>query len=247
MTDYTPPQSDQEQEEYSDIQNNIVVIGRAVNSRKGSGRKRIQRNKAQTYRRMSAKEKKEKSVLHDEKWKNTVDDAGVDCEGKEKKKKTREQWMDGVRSMTRRDLTENDAEDRDLFNINRNDSVPVRDTILCWVNNLLTKGAILKNKPPGPQRRVRTPGNVERVRQAILRSPGRSARRYSAALGISIRTACVYEDKPRILDELKDAIRQHITQINRDLLERIEVNFRQQLQQCVNTDGHHMPHVIFRS
>ncbi|KAJ4427957.1 hypothetical protein ANN_23970 [Periplaneta americana] len=34
--------------------------------------------------------------------------------------------------------------------------------------------------------------------------------------------ARVYEDKPRILDELKDTVRQHITQINRDPLERIE-------------------------
>lgn len=59
--------------------------------------------------------------------------------------------------------------------------------------------------------------------------------------------ARVYEDKPRILDELKDTVRQHITQINRDPLERIEVNFRQRLKQCVNTDGHHMPDVIFRS
>ncbi|KAJ4450323.1 hypothetical protein ANN_01743 [Periplaneta americana] len=34
--------------------------------------------------------------------------------------------------------------------------------------------------------------------------------------------AHVYEDKPRILNELKDTVRQHITQINRDLLERIK-------------------------
>ncbi|KAJ4443170.1 hypothetical protein ANN_04820 [Periplaneta americana] len=47
--------------------------------------------------------------------------------------------------------------------------------------------AILKNKPPGPQRRVRTP-KLLGVRQAILRSPGRSARRHSAALGIINRT-----------------------------------------------------------
>ncbi|KAJ4444552.1 hypothetical protein ANN_06347 [Periplaneta americana] len=59
--------------------------------------------------------------------------------------------------------------------------------------------------------------------------------------------ARVYEDKPRILDELKDEIRQYITQINRDLLERVQVNFRQRLQQYVIADGHHMPDVIFRS
>ena len=46
----------------------------------------------------------------------------------------------------------------------------------------------MKKTPPGPQRTVRTPENVERVRQAMLQSPGRSARRHSAALRISNRT-----------------------------------------------------------
>ena len=57
----------------------------------------------------------------------------------------------------------------------------------------------------------------------------------------------VYEDKPRTLDELKEAIRQQITKINRDLLERVEANFLERLQQCVNENGHHMPDLIFRS
>lgn len=47
------------------------------------------------------------------------------------------------------------------FNINRNDSVPVRDTILCWVKKSKKIGAILKNKSPGPQHRVRTPENFQ--------------------------------------------------------------------------------------
>ncbi|KAJ4451974.1 hypothetical protein ANN_03458 [Periplaneta americana] len=139
---------------------------------------------------------------------------------------------------------------------------------LTWKKTNL--GAKLKNKPPGHQRRVRTPENVERVRQATLRSPDLSARRHSVSLGISNRTVrrilhddlhlhpykmggCAeilckglpptvnfaqemlalheqYENMMvtmsdeahyhlngavnRILDELKDAIRQHITQIN---------------------------------
>ena len=148
---------------------------------------------------------------------------------------------------------------RRRFNIHRNDSVPARDTILRWVNNLRTGGSIMKKTPPGPQRTVRTPENVERVRQAMLQSPGRSARRHSAALRISNRTVrrilstCDFflwgylKDKPRTLDELKEAIRQQITKINRDLLERVEANFLERLQQCVNENGHHMPDLIFRS
>jgi hypothetical protein len=46
---------------------------------------------------------------------------------------------------------------------------------------------------------------------------------------------------------LKEAIRQQITKINRDLLERVEANFLERLQQFVNENGHHMPDLIFRS
>ena len=46
----------------------------------------------------------------------------------------------------------------------------------------------MKTKPLGPARRAGTPGNVDRVREAITRSPGRSARRHSAELEISLST-----------------------------------------------------------
>nr|CAH7754931.1 unnamed protein product [Callosobruchus chinensis] len=32
-----------------------------------------------------------------------------------------------------------------------------------------------------------------------------------------------------------------ISQINRDMLEKVERNFRERLQQCINENGHHMP------
>jgi len=38
-----------------------------------------------------------------------------------------------------------------------------------------------------------------------------------------------------------------ITQINRDLLKRIEGNFLECLQKCLNENGHHMPDLIFRT
>ena len=46
----------------------------------------------------------------------------------------------------------------------------------------------MKTKPPGPARTAKTPGNVDRVREAIIRSPRRSAGQHSAELGISQST-----------------------------------------------------------
>ena len=77
---------------------------------------------------------------------------------------------------------------RRYFNINRNDSVPSRDTILRWVNNLRTQGSLLKKTPPGRMREVRTQQNIDRVREAVERSPDRSVRRQAVAMGISDRT-----------------------------------------------------------
>ena len=43
----------------------------------------------------------------------------------------------------------------------------------------------MKKKPPGPVATARTPENVERVGEAIVRSPTRSARRHAVELGTS--------------------------------------------------------------
>lgn len=74
------------------------------------------------------------------------------------------------------------------FNVGRQGHVPSRNTILLWVNTFRTTGSTLKQKPKGRPRSVRTPENVERVRQAVLTSPHRPARRQAATLGISDRT-----------------------------------------------------------
>ena len=47
----------------------------------------------------------------------------------------------------------------------------------------------MKKEPPGPVATARTPGNVERVREAIVRSPTRSARRHVVELGMGGSTA----------------------------------------------------------
>lgn len=74
------------------------------------------------------------------------------------------------------------------FDLARHDSVPTRNTILRWVESFRLRGTVMNRKPPGAPRSVRTAENVERVRQAILRSPGRSARRHSAELRLSNRS-----------------------------------------------------------
>ena len=74
------------------------------------------------------------------------------------------------------------------FSVHRNDSVPSRNTILLWVANFREMASALKKIPPGKQRTVRTPENVERVRHAIRRSPRRSALKHASALQISDRS-----------------------------------------------------------
>ena len=46
----------------------------------------------------------------------------------------------------------------------------------------------MKKEPPGPVETARTPENVERVREAIVRSPTRSARRHAVELGMGEST-----------------------------------------------------------
>lgn len=76
---------------------------------------------------------------------------------------------------------------RNHFNINRNRPVPSACAIKKWVKNFEETSSTTRKKPGRPKSR-RTPENVERVRIAIERSPRRSARRHSIALGISNRT-----------------------------------------------------------
>jgi len=71
------------------------------------------------------------------------------------------------------------------FNLGRRDTFSSRNTILRWIQSLRITGSIVKKKPPGPNKTVRTPENTERVRQALIRSPGRSARRHAREMRLS--------------------------------------------------------------
>ena len=46
----------------------------------------------------------------------------------------------------------------------------------------------MKKKPPGPVATARTPENVERVREAIVRGPAPSVRRHAVELGMNEST-----------------------------------------------------------
>ena len=71
------------------------------------------------------------------------------------------------------------------FNIPCHGRVPCCNTIKEWVQNFRENASALKTKPRGRIPTVRTPENVDKVRMAIVKSPRRSARKHSAATGLS--------------------------------------------------------------
>lgn len=71
------------------------------------------------------------------------------------------------------------------FDVGRHGAIPSPNTIRKWVNNFRSTASAMKIKPTGRPRSVRTPENIETVRDSVLRSPNRSARRQSMALAIS--------------------------------------------------------------
>lgn len=71
------------------------------------------------------------------------------------------------------------------FDVGRHGAVPSRNTILSWIANFRNTASAMKIKPSGRPRSVRTPENIETVRQSVLQSPNRSARRQAMALAIS--------------------------------------------------------------
>ena len=76
---------------------------------------------------------------------------------------------------------------RTRYQIPPRDQVPDRKSILLWVENFRGTGSVSK-KRRGRPRTSRTPENIEVVRQSVLQSPRRSARKQASALGISNRS-----------------------------------------------------------
>ena len=62
---------------------------------------------------------------------------------------------------------------------------PSLNTLLLWVSKWRQEGSVKDSKPQGRPFSARTPHNVESVRDAMLRSPRRSARRQGLALHLN--------------------------------------------------------------
>ena len=56
----------------------------------------------------------------------------------------------------------------------------------------------------------------------------------------------VFRSRPHNLEELKMRIREEIAAIPLEMCRRAAENFRHRLQQCIATDGHHLPDDIFK-
>ena len=53
--------------------------------------------------------------------------------------------------------------------------------------------------------------------------------------------------KPRTLNDLKEAIRQEIRPIDRQLLARVMEDFKNRLENCVEEDGRQLTDIIFKT
>jgi len=57
----------------------------------------------------------------------------------------------------------------------------------------------------------------------------------------------VYTHKPRTLNDLKEAIRQEIRPIDRQLLARVMDDFKKRLENYIQEDGWHLTDIIFKT
>jgi len=57
----------------------------------------------------------------------------------------------------------------------------------------------------------------------------------------------VYTHKPRTLSDLKEAIREDVTTIDREMLECVYADFQRRLENCIQESGNHLPDIIFHS
>ena len=57
----------------------------------------------------------------------------------------------------------------------------------------------------------------------------------------------VYEHRPSTLEHLKAAITEEVNAIPHNMLERVMVNFRERLQNCIDIGGRHLSDTIFKT
>jgi hypothetical protein len=98
----------------------------------------------------------------------------------------------------------------------------------------------MNKKLPGPTCTARTPENIARVREALIRSPGRSARRHAS----EYLKGRVYTHKPRNLNELKDVIWKEMLTVDQQQLGRVIDDFKQKFENCIEENGLHLNDII---
>ena len=97
-----------------------------------------------------------------------------------------------------------------------------RNTLLLWLSKWRQDGSVKSSKPQGRPFSVPAPDNVERVRDAMLRSPHRSAQRQAIALRLD-----EYSFRPILHKNLH--YHPHKIQVAQELSERDKVS---RLQFC---------------
>lgn len=131
------------------------------------------------------------------------------------------------------------------FNVERHGRIPTRQTIMRWVRDFDVSGNVQSNFRGGI-RTIRTPENIERVKQAVIRSPNRSASRQSIALHISNRTLrrILHSDlhfhpyKIQVVQKLKEADKPLRVAFCRQFLQILK-NDENQLNFLMMTDEAH--------
>jgi hypothetical protein len=59
--------------------------------------------------------------------------------------------------------------------------------------------------------------------------------------------AKVYEQRPQILEALKEAIRQEVAAITLEMILKFTDNYRERLHQCINIQGRNLGDVLFKT
>ena len=86
-----------------------------------------------------------------------------------------------------------------------------------------------------------------RIEVDPLKKKSHGAKSGERAGHVSYPWEAIFRDRPRTLLHLKDNIRRAIADIPVDMLERVELNFRNQVAQCIDNGGRHLADIIFKN
>ncbi|KAF2354392.1 Protein of unknown function DUF4817 [Trinorchestia longiramus] len=149
------------------------------------------------------------------------------------------------------------------FNIPRHGPIPDDKAIRHWVEALEDTGSTRRPKGSGGIKTDGATAHTAQVAMVKLRQMLGQARLVSRRGDVewSPRSpdlsicdfflwgylkAKVFRSRPHNLEELKMRIQEEIAAMLFEMCQRATENFRHRLQQCIATDGHHLPDAIFK-